>query len=1086
MRTKATLSSFVLVLVLYFVYGWGLVPLVLPNPSSGMDTGTEPSSSLSSSGTTRVEIEPFIDLLPPGEWERDPGSNIHLLQFGHIIVLFGKDTIEGNRLRLDACTIIVLPEGVDFRGDEASREQMRQAIVIRAPQYAELTLDRNFEIGNLQQLPNIVDCSLFGRVTIKSDMKDPGEHDDFYLETEGVRITEGLTRVEAPGEVRFNFGFHSGVGTRLVLELAPSDPSLSQSSFDGFKSASFRTLRSLRFVFPEDPNAQPRLSGGVYVPDGPATTVDVRCQGRFEFVANPIEQGWTASFYNNVEMERYNPDKSVDRLTAETAHLTLTSVKPEGEITAAGSKQSPLSDLNPTLFVAHGKAGQGSQTAVPARLSVAQNGGVTLIGDEIFVDLRKKFLSLSTRKGEGASSHVEMILANQYKIRSEQTLQYTLGQNGAFGTFASEGKGNMTGTIGEGASAKAIHLTWNEMQITPHPAAKDQVVLKLSKGITAQMTGLGTMTADSLDLFCDFVPSNPSASALSGVGNQKSNVRLDQAIVKENVRFDTASGTCRVKQLTIFFTNIVDGKVQHSRWMPQMLTATPPVAPPIAQGTPTLATAQPIHQVQHLQPLAPQNPTPMQPLQLYQPPAASVPAPAYSRPMATPLQQSPRPATGSVETQNLLGIKSLPGGGKFEMTGDQMRMRVHIQNGQSFAERVAIEGNVRLKENAAGNAPNTGIEIAGETVTIWNPADSTTTISILGHATGGNAVFKGKGVELHARDLNISRPDNKFWAPGPGRLIANTAQINTPGTPSTSTNNQLIVTWNKEMVCDGLVLQFIGQADKDGNRVQVVHQTQTLWCTVMELWLNRRVMFFDDQSTVEPKAVEIKCSGDVTVRNRQLDAQGKQKSVDFAQFAHLHYDVEKNYFVAAGPGELHSVLLGSGHGFDQAAQPVRAGNNEHLNFLGVWFMNDMRGTLLGNNKKVDIKGRVEAVYTPAANWNDTISRENIAAARRTGYLLECEQLLIVEVPDPLNVSQSSMELTASTNARIDGRGGMSARARKIMYNQAKSTVQLDGNVHLQTMVQGQRVTHPAGESIRYNVETGAVEMIQVQGIGVGQ
>ena len=1073
MRTKATLFSFVIVFAMYFVYGWGIVPLVLPNPRGGID-----DRFFGSSINTHVEIEPFTDILPPDGWELDPTKDIHLLQFGQTIMLFRQKEPDNRFLRLRPCTILVLPDGAEYRGDEESRAQIRQAVILRAPQ-AELEFDRDFDISRLQQLPDIKAGRLLGSptapVTIWSDMQDHGKQDDFYLETEVVEIMNGLTKIEAKRAVRFNLGFHSGRGTGLALELDQSAPSQPQS-FNGLKSASFRTLQSFQFVFPENPNTPSRLSGDVVVPDGPATTINVRCQGRFEFVANPAEQGWTANFYRDVEMERHNPDRSVDRLTAENVHLTLSQVNHAKGIVVAENTPSSFGGLEPTLFVAHGKAGQGTQAAVPARLSIAQNGGVALVGDEIFLDLRTKFLSLSTRKEAGASPHVEMVLADQYRIRSEQTLQYTLGQEGAFGRFVSEGKGEMIGKVGEGFSAKNIHLTWNKMQMEPHPAVKDQIVLKLSKGVTAQMTGLGTMKANSLDLFFDFIPAMQSASALSGTGSQKSNVLLDHAIVKENVLFETASGTCQVRQLTIFFTNITaDGKELHSRWMPQILTAKPPVAP----NGPALATTQPIRQVQHLQP--------MQPLQLYQPPAAAAPtpAPAYGRPMSTPLpqSQSPRPAAGFVETQNLLGIKSSPGGGKFEMTGDQMRMRVHIQSGQSFAERVAIEGNVRLKETTAGSIPNTGVEITGETVTIWNPADPTTKINILGHATGNDATFKGQGVELRAGELNISRPDNMFWSPGPGRLIANTAQVNVAGMPpSANTDNQVHIEWNKEMICNGQVIQFEGLPGRDSNRVMVLHQTQTLWCNTMEIWLNRQVMFFDDQSSVEPEAVEIRFAHDVVVRKQQLDAQGKRRSVDFARFAHLHYDIKRDYFVAAGPGELSSVFLGSGQGFDRAQQPVNRGNGETLNFLGVWFQNTMQGTLLGN-RKVDIRGKVEAAYAPATGWNDVIARENIAAARRTGYILDCEQLLIVEVPDPLNLSQSSMELTASTNARIDG-SGMFGRARTIMYNQAKSTVQLEGNIHLQTMSQGQRTTHPSAELIRYNIETNAVEVIQTQGFGM--
>jgi len=1114
MRIKATISSFVLVVALYFAYGWGLVPLVLPNPSGGNDVGQHSSIG---DNPTRAEITHLLELLPEGGWERDPDEDIHLLRHGQNIILFGRDIPDGRRLTLRPSTIIILPDGVEHRDDKISREQLRQSIVLRAPQYAEIEFDRDFDFSRLP-LPNIEYIRLFGRVTVQSGMRDSGNHDDFYLEAENIEITENLTRIETLRNVQFNLGYHSGRGSGLVLELQPQGSK-------GLHRARFRNLDSLRLVFPEDPNVPPRFVGGVYVPDGPAMTIDVRCRGPFEFAANPAEQGWTASFYQNVEMERHNPDRTTDRLTADAVHLTLSSQptpgSPGGGVTAAGSRTSPFEGLEPILFVAHGSPGQGAQAAVPARLTVAQYGGITLVGDEIFLDLRRNFMSLSTRKEAGASPHVEMIIADQFRIRSEHTIQYTLGQDGAFGTFISEGRGNLTGRTGEGASAKDFYLTWNEMQIAPHPVTRDQIVLKLSRGITAQMTDFGTMTADSLDLVCNLVPSNRSGSTLSGTRNQNqsqnnnNNLTLDHAIVKENVLFETASGTCRVRQLTIFFTNVIDGRQQHSRWMPQMLTAMPPVAPAIAQNRPTqnrLALNsthhQPILQVQHLQPLTPQHHTPqhfapppltlqhnlapMQSLQLYQPSAVSAPAPVLGNLMQTPLPQpqTPRPATGFVETQNLLGMQSSPNGGRFEMTGDQMWMKVRMENGQSFAERVDIEGNVRLIEHLAGT-PATGIEISGNTVMIWNPADPTTRISILGHATGGDAIFRGKGIELQASTLNISRPDNTFWSPGPGRLIANTAQVSVPGQlhaagrASANTDDRLVVEWNREMVCDGLVLRFEGQQGP-GNRVRVLHQTQTLWCNILEVQLNRRMMFFDDPSPVEPRPVEIRFAGDVVVQNQQLDAYGRQKSIVRARVANLHYDIDRDYFIAEGPGEVSSVFLGSGQGFDRnlVSAPANQNNNEGLNCLAVWFQNDMQGTLLGNNRKVEIRGRVQAVFYPAANWEDVISRENISAIRRIGYILMCEQLMIVEVPNPLNLSQSFMELTASTDASIEGRD-IFGMGQRIMYNQAKNTVQMDSNVHFETTTQGRREAHTRVESIRYNLETQAIEFLHVRGV-IGQ
>ena len=1108
MRHTATLSSFVIVLALYFVYGWGLVPLVLPNlvpPPRGL-TGDKVISGIYD--PTREEIAQLLELLPTDQWENDANHPIHVLQFNHTVLLFGKDTITGNSIELEPCTILLLPDDIDYR-DPATKEQLQETTIFRVPDRTVVKFDRDFEIGLGKESPEIVGAQLFGKVTIEKGKGGSGKEDGFFLKTETVEITEtpGLTKVETRKDVQFNLGFHSGVGTGLVLEMAQSDPNQRHSSKQ-LHSARFERLVSLRLVFPEDANATSAgntdiATGNVSVPAGPATTIDAWCLGRFVFAVNPAEQGWTASFYQNVEMERTNPDKTVDRLTAEQVHLTLTPGKSKSGASILGDQTAQFDGLEPVLFVAHGKAGQGTQSPVPATLTTKQNGGITLVGDEIFLDLRKNFVSLSTRKGAGASPHVEMLLADQFKIRSEQSVQYTFGQDGAFGRFVSEGKGNLTGKTGEGASAKDVYLTWNTMQIAPHPTIKDQIVLKLGKGVTARMTGIGTMTARTLDLFCNVAPSTPastnrSSSSLPGMDSQKNNLLLESAVVKEKVVLTTESGTCNVEQLTILFTHVLDGKVHHSHRSSQILTMSPPVAPRVrslfAQHTewdtvvPASASvgshSQPIQQVQHLQslqPLAPQQ-TPT-----VTTPAVTTPAPAYgSRAPRQPLS-TPKSASGTVETQNLLGMKSSPNGGKYAITGDTMKMEVRLQDGQSSAQVVAVEGNVHLKETLAGTpAPNTAIEVTGNIVTIWNPSEPTTKITILGHPTGGDAVFKGKGVELETRELHISRPDNKFWSPGAGRMIAHTAQVSMPGMSAAKSDSPLTVEWNKEMVCDGLVLQFVGQSGPS-DRVKTTYQkTQMLWCDVMEIWLNRRVMFFDDTSPIEPKALKIKCSGNVCARNEQFDVHGKPKSIDTAKgISNLHYDIEENYFIAEGPGEMNTIFLGSGQGFGSnnlaAAQAHQTQNSaENLTFLGIGFQHQMQGTLINNSKQVDIQGKVEVAYCPVTGWNDVIAREHFAAAaRRTGYLLDCERLRIVEVPNPLNMSQSSMELTATTNAVIDG-SGIFARAQNIMYNQAKGTVYMSNNVKLQKWGQAEI----SAEALMYNTESGSVDFIQTQGLGI--
>ena len=1046
MRSQATVLTFLFVIAAYFIYGWGIVPLVLPDISK-----QERPSLVNAGNFTRGEIEPFLDLLPEDGWERDPNAEIFLLQSEQAIILFSEDKIEGNGniLRLEPCTILLLPGDMQkYRHDEEeTRNKIRQAVVLRTPTFAEIELDSNVDITKMSNL-NFVTGRLWGKVTVQSGMQNRDTQDDFYLETENVEIKEeaDIVSISTLKDVQFKFGEHSGEGTGLTLKLVPSAQSEPNSNKE-LESVVVRKLKSLRLAFPD-------------------SAIDVRCQDSFVFAANRSANtsergGWTASFLQNVEMVRNNPDDTIDKLTAEEVHLTLAAIGP------VGNRASQFDRLEPALFIARGKPGQGNRPPVPARLSVKHEGDITLVGDEIFLDLRQNFLQLSTRKEAGASPFVEMILADQYTIRSEERVKYTFGQDRAIGRFIADGKGHLIGKIGEGIEARDIRLDWNEMQMSPHPQVADQIVLKLDKGISARMLGFGTMTAEQLELHCVVAPQ-------SGMGNPRNNLMLDQVSVRNNVRFETASGTCRVQQLHILFKNLApDGTELHSSRMLPTFASRPPSPPSFAPFS-TAAPSSTILQVQHLQPIP-----------LYQPPAPPVAGQVRTAP---PLRSAPRGTQqggpqGSLDMQNLMGIRSSSATGPFDITGDMMRMRVRTQNGLSSAEKVLITGNVHLQEKTTNNA-STAIEMKGDTVVIWDPTEPTTKIQIVGRAAGHEAIFKGRGIETRAAELNIAREDNIFWSPGPGQLIAHIALIDTSKTPN---DDRLIVNWNKKMRCNGLILQFEGEPDANNNRVNVEYQTQgttqKLWCNEMQISLNRQVMFFDDTSDIAPEPVDILCVGNVHITNLQRDRQGKQQSLALASVSRLRYIVERQYFFADGPGELSLILLGSARGFGPdrfAVTPNRTGNEEKLNHLAVWFPDKMQGTHAEAKTEIDISGRkVEVAYCLADSWNDRISRVNLSAVRQRGYTLECEHLKVVEVSDPANPSQSFFDLTASHTAIIEGRE-LFGKAQTIRYSQEAGVIDLVGGVTLH-MMQGGQTIQQSGDRYVYDIETGSIRF-QSQGL----
>lgn len=1116
MRTLATVASFVLITGLYFLYGWAAVPLFLPS----VKERTYIEQTVAFENPSREEVAPYLQLLPEGEWERNSKVDLHYLQFGDTIILFSKDTIEGRNARLEPCTVLMIPGISDEHLSESERtERIGQGVVLRAPLYAEIEFDNDFNLGQIgQKAPNITGCKLYGRITIASAMK-AGTDDDFYLETENISISESpaLTRITTLKDVHFRYGEHSGNGSMLSMELTPQNPKNLKSPKE-LNRVQFEKLKQLQLVLRENGSGEPIETNDA--PKPPAIA-EVHCQREFFFSKDVKSKGapqWVASFLGNAEVTRTNPDGTQDHLEAEEFHLKFSETakkKPATGHTAAQTAKTAktavpsntsLASLEPVSFVANGKTAQNGQPVVPVRLRSQQNGGLMMLGDQMVYDISKGFLAVQTLNVPGASQEVEAVLENKYFIRSEKILQYTLGkENDIFGVLSSAGKGSLRGNIGDEREPKNIFLSWNAMRIAPCPVSKEQILLQLWGGITAEMQNFGTMTADKLDFWCQAgqksknnrTPKNQGGS--TSLLSQSSSFIPDRAVIKDKVLFTNDKGVCKINRLDIFFETIqASGTVHSSRWTPQILSS----ASPRAFGGPK---ADLILQVQHTQPnqgtfLKPITQYPSV-LPLYQAQPSQAVA---SRAAPIPATSSPAVRPSSAAQQSLLGMSTGSTGIGYEITGSHMRMLVKNVAGQSYVETLNLESGVVIEERVTAAKQGENVRITGNEVYVWNPSSSNTQIKISG-VPSRPAVFSGRGAELTAQEISIDRAENKIWSPGAGQLTLDTEgasvaqHLQNPvgaGTVSTPVNalrspqdNKLTVEWNQEMRFDGQRIRFTGKADQFGNRVKTLYQDKAIWCDLMEIHLNRLVYLFDDKSEVKPDAETIHFVNNVYVINEEYDERRQKKSSDSARFAKLRYHIESNTLAAEGPGVLRSMSHSSGKGFTNVAANIPGTANDdalnstaksgNLNFLSIWFQNYIHGTLVAGQKNVVIQGRVQAVYCPVDSWDDIIDIDNQSAARHRGYILECEQLQVTEMPDPLDNNKSSAELTASGNAKIDG-SKIYGSAQTIKYNQAKNMVMLDGNARVHNLEQGRKLEKSA-EMIQYDIDTGAIRIHQSQG-----
>ncbi len=1165
-RFLLTIGSFACIVGMYVLYDRVVVPLMLPEGKRSVVFDEQ------SDGEHNDELEPYLSLFQPDSWERDPKANIQKIETDQAVILFQTDTVEGNVVKLEPCTILLL----DKSSELSPEERIRQAVVMRTPQYAEIEFDGEVSFSRFP-FPNIKSGKLLGKVWIDSDMKEPGPQDNLHLETENVVFTESpaLTTISTLKDVFFRWGINSGEGSVLRIDLARADPK-SKASPKELKRLQFDSLRRLNMFLPEKndsmvlaaappkpaipaPRTESRIpplppqqplpplaadsTRQMSIPLDGVATLDIQCRREFVFVPGETKGDWIASFWGNVLAVRTNSDGSSDQITGEELRIVFSPKKPDPSVKSEPNTKTTvekkgsnvgLGSMEPILFTVRGKMGFDNQPPEPARLTSKRNGGVVMVGDQLQYDLEKNQFYLETEKVAGASKEVFLFLQdNRYVFRSTQGFFYTMDPNGGIGKLTSSSPGNLQGTMGEGPERKNISATWNALQMEPDKFDPKQMVVQMDGGVLFEMQGFGKMKAEKFILWC-FVTQGTGATplkakspkgepdSLSALGN--GSLTPDRAMVLGKVHFENENGTCDVNRMDIFFETVaVNGVIERSRWTPQILYETAPESPnglfvmenifPFEKMNSSVVSPnrlagslkQTIQPVQYLEPQGFSRPPQPSPATAQSPVANKGVLPLTN---PSPLRPSPAPANGLVpktESGGLLGFRSGTGRSAYAITGDRLRMLVQTIEGRSEPSIIHLDGNVRITEQLIGGSAGEAIEIFGEEIKVWEPSTPNTKILIKGKAPK-DAEFRGKGVKLNAMEINIRRAENLIWSDGPGRLLAlvpaqggspnvvvnqgNGKSNLTPLTPfganQSGGDSRLLVDWNDQMSFNGKTLVFRGKPDQSGIRVRALYQNTQIFADVMMVHLNRLVSFFDDQSDIQAKAESIECAKNVYIRTEEVE-NNQRKAVNIGEFDGVRVYVETGDFVAAGPGYIRSTSLSDGKGFSvpgsAAPKPAPTAKGETTQ-LYVRFHKSIRGNYL--TSIVEITGNVECMHCPVTSWDAKLGIEDQNAVTKRGYLMNCEKLLIVQMPDP-GAETRSVEMTATGRTTIEGPDNLYAGAETIKYNQAKSQVIFDGEAYGKaTVYSGKNRIKNSAKKLEYNLETGTVQVLDAEGLEIGR
>lgn len=527
MLTRLTHAAiaFAITVVVYQAYVLLAAPFIEPPVAA---------DHVAEGGSTRDESEPiaavhkFRELLaayfPPGHWTlTKPPITAENGQMMLVIDEFDRGD-SGNprndgKVRVRKCAILFFPTG-----RETGEPPPLDAVVLEAPHGAVLQMDEN----SRNSLGRVQSGKLLGKITVRSDMREPGTHDDLLLTTRDVEIQEDL--IYTMDHVNMQLGPHRGSGKHLEIRLVAVERSRATSP-----ATSFGNIDSL-VIFKE---VQAQLSPGQLdfgtratapIDGTPASPVKIACGGSFRFDF-PKQ---IASFTDEVRLSQVHPTGQLDQLHCGTLSLYLAN-----NATGTGT----LGKLQARSISAIGS------TEAPVLLD-AESHAATARCERIWIDLitrnitfdRYETMRLTRPKidveltYQGNEIHAPFV---RYKAPPAEAA-YRLGD------FEAQGSGWFRALAPKKRDAQPFQVRWTEhMRLR---RINDQPVLSLNGRPKLDMVGMGELWADYLDLYL-------REAALDGseADTLPADVVPNRLVASGKIAIDSEQLHGKVKQLEVNF-----------------------------------------------------------------------------------------------------------------------------------------------------------------------------------------------------------------------------------------------------------------------------------------------------------------------------------------------------------------------------------------------------------------------------------------------------------------------------------------------------------------------------------------------------
>lgn len=507
-------ASFAIVVIAYWGYVLAVVPWIEPAVALRQSSAAAALDVDPSRLAVARQREELACWFKPGDWELTSPKILETPQ--GIVLVDSYHNHDDGRVEIRPCTMIFLPEG-QFDSEE---ERKRRAIILRAPEGAILQFDSPPDL-KLARIGKLVAGRLVGRITIHSDQKHPGAHDDLRIVTRDVELSE--ERIVTPHWIDFQFGPNRGKGRQLEIRLSDRSQPAREQGYGGVTSLAL--LRDIETqIVPGTAELFPGAAGQAGAPPNaaaaegtPQPPVAIRCQGPFHF--DLVE--YVARFENQVDVVRSNPHGPADQMNCERLSIFF---EPSGE---ASGPDDPRPKLEPVRLEA---TGNPVVIRAPSR-------GVQARGEQVEYDIRSGAAKLGGRR--------EVILRQGQREIGAGRVEFTPDASGRLGTFLAVGPGWLRGALPDDERQWLVARWSKLLHFRPHDGNQ---LLSLEGDARVEVMGQGVLSAEEIYLWLRETPSRQNAV--------RTELVPDRMLARQRVEFDHPQLAGAVDQLECWFEDL--------------------------------------------------------------------------------------------------------------------------------------------------------------------------------------------------------------------------------------------------------------------------------------------------------------------------------------------------------------------------------------------------------------------------------------------------------------------------------------------------------------------------------------------------